>query len=64
MSLKSAIKKAITENSKYKVIKVWSVEFEPSNDYTNGPGHGYLNIEVSVKKRNRKQMAVLKNKKP
>ena len=62
MTLKNAIKKAITENSKYRVIKVWSVEFEPGDDYTEAPGHGYLNIEVYVKKGSRKQMVAMKKK--
>lgn len=51
MSLKSEIKKAITQNSKrYKAIKVWTINFEEDNDYWNNYD-GWLTIEVSVKRK-------------
>ena len=45
-TLKSEIKKAINNNTKYKVIKVWKPEFEE-----NLAGEIIMRIEIDVSKK-------------
>lgn len=45
MGLKSEIRKAITNNSRYVAIKVWKPEYDE-----NFAGEGILRIEVTVRK--------------
>jgi quercetin dioxygenase-like cupin family protein len=50
MSFKSDIKKAITANTRYKAVKVWSREVEPSQILG---GDKIMMIEVSVRSKKR-----------
>jgi hypothetical protein len=49
MALKSAIKKAITANTKYTAVKVWKPEI--SENYA---GEMTMTLEITIRKKNRK----------
>lgn len=46
--IKSEIKKAITENSKYKAVKVWSIKVD---EYVDGPDVMWIEVTVQKKKK-------------
>jgi len=50
MRLKSAIRKAITDNSKYRAVKVWNISYTSSyEEYAQG--YKTMTIEIQVKKK-------------